>query len=87
LLGKINLLYLSKQKLKHMKQYLVINYQHEMNDSFIVNDLEKFIVEYNGLDEDDKDKIKEGIEWLLDRNESDHEVYEVIDGKLVLLSK
>jgi hypothetical protein len=70
-----------------MKQYLVINYQHEMNDSFIVNDLEKFIVEYNGLDEDDKDKIKEGIEWLLDRNESDHEVYEVIDGKLVLLSK
>jgi hypothetical protein len=70
-----------------MKQYLVINYQHEMNDSFIVNDLEKFIVEYNGLDEDDKDQIKEDIEWLLDRNESDHEVYEVIDGKLVLLSK
>jgi hypothetical protein len=87
LLGKINLLYLSKQKLKHMKQYLVINYQHEMNDSFIVNDLEKFIVEYNGLDEDDKDQIKEDIEWLLDRNESDHEVYEVIKGKLVLLSK
>jgi hypothetical protein len=70
-----------------MKQYLVINYQHEMNDSFIVNDLEKFIVEYNGLDEDDKDQIKEDIEWLLDRNESDHEVYEVIDGKLVLLTK
>jgi hypothetical protein len=70
-----------------MKQYLVINYQHEMNDSFIVNDLEKFIVEYNGLDEDDKDQIKEDIEWLLDRNESDHEVYEVIKGKLVLLSK
>jgi len=87
LLGKINLLYLSKQKLKHMKQYLVINYQHEMNDSFIVNDLEKFIIEYNGLDENDKDQIKEDIEWLLDRNESDHEVYEVIDGKLVLLSK
>jgi hypothetical protein len=58
-----------------------------MNDSFIVNDLEKFIVEYNGLDEDDKDQIKEDIEWLLDRNESDHEVYEVIKGKLVLLSK
>jgi len=70
-----------------MKQYIVINYQHEMNDSFIVNDLEKFIVEYNGLDEDDKDQIKEDIEWLLDRNESDHEVYEVIKGKLVLLSK
>jgi hypothetical protein len=76
---------MKKTKLK--KQYLVINYQHEMNDSFIVNDLEKFIVEYNGLDEDDKDQIKEDIEWLLDRNESDHEVYEVIDGKLVLLSK
>jgi hypothetical protein len=76
---------MKKTKLK--KQYLVINYQHEMNDSFIVNDLEKFIVEYNGLDEDDKDQIKEDIEWLLDRNESDHEVYEVIKGKLVLLSK
>ena len=76
---------MKKTKLK--KQYLVINYQHEMNDSFIVNDLEKFIVEYNGLDEDDKDQIKEDIEWLLDRNESDHEVYEVIDGKLVLLTK
>ena len=76
---------MKKTKLK--KQYLVINYQHEMNDSFIINDLEKFIVEYNGLDEDDKDQIKEDIEWLLDRNESDHEVYEVIKGKLVLLSK
>jgi len=70
-----------------MKQYLVINYQHEMCESFIVENLKKFIIDYNGLEENDESEIKENIEWLLSKQESDHEVYEVIDGKLVLLSK
>ena len=70
-----------------MKQYLVINYQHEMCESFIVENLEKFIIDYNGLEENDESEIKENIEWLLSKQKSDHEVYEVIDGKLVLLSK
>ena len=70
-----------------MKQYLVINYQHEMCESFIVENLKKFIVDYNGLEESDESEIKENIEWLLSKQESEHEVYEVIDGKLVLLSK
>ena len=71
-----------------MSQYLVICYQHEAHSSFIVDDLKEFIKEYNYMDDpSDEDQVQKNIDWLLSTYDSQHEVYEVIDGKLRLISK
>ena len=71
-----------------MKQYLVICYQHELEGSFIVNDLKEFIKEYNYVDnEDDENEIQKNLDWLLSKDKSNHDVYEVINGELVLISQ
>ena len=69
-----------------MKQYLVICYQHELEGSFIVNDLREFIKEYNCIS-DDENEIQKNLDWLLSKDKSEHEVYEVINGELVLISQ
>ena len=71
-----------------MSQYLVICYQHEAHSSFIVDDLKEFIKEYSHIDDpNDEYQVQKAIDWLLNTYDSEHEVYEVIDGKLHLISK
>jgi len=69
------------------KQYLVISYQEEDHRSYITNDLKKFVIDYHDIDGDDEQEVKETMDHFLNTEESEHEVYEVIKGKLVKISR